>query len=64
MATRADFGVLPQPFRWLAHPAAWLALAAAAVWLKSRPAKRFDMSAVSSDWLLNHERQSTRNRDL
>lgn len=43
---------------------AWLAaFAAAAFWFRSR-SERVGMSSVSSDWLLDLERQTIRGRDF
>lgn len=64
MEIRADFIDMSQPLRWLTYPATWAFLAATAVWMKSRPSVRMSVSPVSTDWLQNNQRQSTRSRDL
>lgn len=63
MPIQTNSGALPQPFRWLGHPAVWALVAAAAVWLKSRRADRVGLSPLSADWLQDLERQSIRGRE-
>lgn len=63
MPIQTDSSALPQPFRWLGHPAVWAIVAAAAFWLKSRRQDRVAVSPLSADWLQDHERQSIRGRE-
>jgi hypothetical protein len=64
MAVFTVTGSLPRPFRWLSGGSAlgWATLAAAGLWLRAR-IRASRLSPVSSDWLLDHERQ-TRGRDF
>lgn len=64
MTTRVSLAALNHPFRWLAQPACWAALAAVALWVRSRTRRRLDVSPVSVDWLADNRRRSTRTRDL
>jgi hypothetical protein len=53
MTIREDLGAFPQPLRWLA-----------ALWLRARSSARVGLSPLSSDWLLDLERQTIRGRDF